>query len=155
MTFVRPVPISRAGVRKRGGLLSLSASERVEVAAILDMDEATITEKPFFRFLGEGRLPTFPEFLKAMMKGVPDKHTPTAISEYLRTEPVDEYAIGSFTMEVDGSTKSLEMMYPYPNISWAHTTCTIVDGDLVEPVGVEVLSSLPQQASHPVEQRPK
>jgi len=149
MTFVRPpVPISREEVLERGGLVSLSAPERAEVAAILGMDEATITERPFFRILGEGTLPTFPEVLRAMMKGVPDKHTPTVISEYLRTEPVDEYAIGSFTMEVDGSTKSLQMIYPY---FYAHTTCAIVDGDLDEAVSAELFSPLPP-ASHPMEQ---
>lgn len=86
------------------------------------------------------------------MKGVPGKHTPGALSEYLSTEPVDEYAIGNFTMEVDGVVKSIEMIYPYPNLSWAHTTCTIVDADLDldDAVSVEVLSSLPPPVRLPM-----
>lgn len=125
-TFQQPEVIGRDEVVRLGGLLPLTDDEIIEIAEIVGVDAAKITRLPIYRIISSGAwTPRLKDFLSESMKAMPHAHTGSVMEGYLTLTHVAEYATGTFTMAdpVTGEMAEHTILYPYPDLRWAHTTC--------------------------------
>ncbi|WP_306030518.1 hypothetical protein [Stappia sp. MMSF_3263] len=125
-TFMQPEIVDREYVVKNGGLLPLTDIEISEISELVKIDSRLITRLPIYRVIGDNSWnPTLFDFLKNSMSVMPESHTRTAMAEFLTLKDVEEYAVGDFTLEhpETGETGRFRLMYPYPDLKWAHTFC--------------------------------
>jgi hypothetical protein len=126
-TFQQPEVVSRDEVVKLGGLLPLTDDEINEISGIVGIDSSRITRLPIYRILSPGAwTPTLKDFLSESMKTMPHAHTEAVMEGYLTLNHVAEYATGTFMMAdpATGEMAQHTILYPYPDLKWAHTTCS-------------------------------
>lgn len=125
--FQQPKIISRDEVVRLGGLLPLTDKEISEIAELVDINASKITRLPIYRIVSSGTwTPTLKDFVGESMKTMPHAHTGTVMESYLTLSHVAEYATGTFMMAdpATGEMSEHTILYPYPDLRWAHTTCS-------------------------------